>query len=175
MDQMQLIFWFLNRQYHSWWSKLHHFFFFISIFSGNSRVGSIVMSAAAKHLTPVTLELGGKCPAILDTLSSPLDIKVVQLCFTWRVKAFCKIVDRRSKIWIWKQLYSNCSSLVVHALQVTVKRIIGGKFASCNGQVCVGVDYILVEKKFAATLVLLFCLMQHVPKFNSHTWDSFIF
>lgn len=40
------------------------------------------MSAAAKHLTPVTLELGGKCPAILDTLSSPLDIKVVQLCPT---------------------------------------------------------------------------------------------
>lgn len=45
-------------------------------------MGSIVMSAAAKHLTPVTLELGGKCPAILDTLSSPLDIKVVQLCPT---------------------------------------------------------------------------------------------
>ncbi|KAH9711150.1 Aldehyde dehydrogenase family 3 member F1 [Citrus sinensis] len=82
-------------------------------FTGSPRVGSIVMSAAAKHLTPVTLELGGKCPAILDTLSSPLDIKV------------------------------------------TVKRIIGGKFASCNGQVCIGVDYILVEKKFAATLIEL--------------------
>lgn len=34
------------------------------------------MSEAAKHLTPVTLELGGKCPAILDSLSDPSDIKV---------------------------------------------------------------------------------------------------
>ena len=34
------------------------------------------MSAAVKHLTPVTLELGGKCPAVLDSLSSFWDIKV---------------------------------------------------------------------------------------------------
>jgi aldehyde dehydrogenase (NAD+) len=35
-------------------------------YTGNSRVGRIVMEAAAKHLTPVTLELGGKCPCIVD-------------------------------------------------------------------------------------------------------------
>ncbi|OQW49147.1 MAG: hypothetical protein A4S09_03530 [Proteobacteria bacterium SG_bin7] len=34
-------------------------------FTGNSQVGQIVMSAAAKNLTPVTLELGGKNPAII--------------------------------------------------------------------------------------------------------------
>ena len=34
------------------------------------------MSAAVKHQTPVTLELGGKCPAVLDSLSSSWDIKV---------------------------------------------------------------------------------------------------
>ena len=34
-------------------------------FTGSTRVGRIVMAAAAKHLTPVTLELGGKCPAIV--------------------------------------------------------------------------------------------------------------
>ncbi|KAL8047332.1 hypothetical protein ABFX02_08G233900 [Erythranthe guttata] len=38
-------------------------------FTGSPRVGRIVMSAAAKHLTPVTLELGGKCPVILDSYS----------------------------------------------------------------------------------------------------------
>ncbi|XP_047317402.1 aldehyde dehydrogenase family 3 member F1 [Impatiens glandulifera] len=38
-------------------------------FTGSARVGRIVMSAAAKNLTPVTLELGGKCPIILDSLS----------------------------------------------------------------------------------------------------------
>jgi aldehyde dehydrogenase (NAD+) len=36
------------------------------VYTGNSMVGRIVMAAAAKHLTPVTLELGGKCPVIVD-------------------------------------------------------------------------------------------------------------
>lgn len=34
-------------------------------FTGSPRVGKIVMKAAAEHLTPVTLELGGKSPAIV--------------------------------------------------------------------------------------------------------------
>ncbi|NNF53141.1 MAG: aldehyde dehydrogenase family protein [Acidimicrobiales bacterium] len=34
-------------------------------FTGGTRVGKIVMRAAAEHLTPVTLELGGKSPAIV--------------------------------------------------------------------------------------------------------------
>lgn len=34
-------------------------------FTGGTRVGKIVMRAAAEHLTPVTLELGGKSPAII--------------------------------------------------------------------------------------------------------------
>jgi aldehyde dehydrogenase (NAD+) len=35
-------------------------------YTGNGRVGRVVMEAAAKHLTPVTLELGGKSPTIVD-------------------------------------------------------------------------------------------------------------
>jgi aldehyde dehydrogenase (NAD+) len=35
-------------------------------FTGSPRVGQLVMKAAAEHLTPVTLELGGKSPAIVD-------------------------------------------------------------------------------------------------------------
>ena len=34
-------------------------------YTGNGAVGRVVMAAAAKHLTPVTLELGGKSPAIV--------------------------------------------------------------------------------------------------------------
>ncbi|MBT7428936.1 MAG: aldehyde dehydrogenase family protein [Ilumatobacter sp.] len=34
-------------------------------YTGNGQVGRIVMRAAAEHLTPVTLELGGKSPAIV--------------------------------------------------------------------------------------------------------------
>lgn len=35
-------------------------------YTGNGTVGRIVMTAAAKNLTPVTLELGGKSPCIVD-------------------------------------------------------------------------------------------------------------
>ncbi|RYR28328.1 hypothetical protein Ahy_B01g052442 isoform B [Arachis hypogaea] len=45
-------------------------------FTGSPRVARFVMSAAAKNLTPVTLELGGKCPAILDSLTNPSDFKL---------------------------------------------------------------------------------------------------
>ncbi|GER40388.1 aldehyde dehydrogenase [Striga asiatica] len=49
-------------------------------FTGSPRVGRIVMSAAAKHLTPVTLELGGKCPVILDSFSgSDLQVAVKRI------------------------------------------------------------------------------------------------
>jgi len=35
-------------------------------YTGNGVVGRIVMHAAAKHLTPITLELGGKSPVLVD-------------------------------------------------------------------------------------------------------------
>src|SRR6187549_1755832 len=35
------------------------------LFTGSTAVGRQVMAAAAKNLTPVTLELGGKCPALI--------------------------------------------------------------------------------------------------------------
>lgn len=35
-------------------------------FTGSANTGKWIMEKAAKNLTPVTLELGGKCPAIID-------------------------------------------------------------------------------------------------------------
>src|SRR5690554_191389 len=35
------------------------------LYTGSERVGKIVMRAAAEYLTPVTLELGGKSPAVI--------------------------------------------------------------------------------------------------------------
>jgi aldehyde dehydrogenase (NAD+) len=35
-------------------------------FTGSPEVGRLVMESAAKHLTPITLELGGKSPVIVD-------------------------------------------------------------------------------------------------------------
>ncbi|MEH2418325.1 aldehyde dehydrogenase [Nostoc sp.] len=42
--------------------KFDHIFF-----TGGTAVGKIIMAAAAKYLTPVTLELGGKSPCIVDS------------------------------------------------------------------------------------------------------------
>ncbi len=39
-------------------------------FTGSTRVGKIVYQSAAKHLTPVTLELGGKNPCVVDNSAS---------------------------------------------------------------------------------------------------------
>jgi aldehyde dehydrogenase (NAD+) len=43
-------------------------------FTGSTRVGKLVMAAAAKHLASVTLELGGKSPVIVDETA---DVKKV--------------------------------------------------------------------------------------------------
>lgn len=44
---------------------LQHKFDYI-FFTGGTTVGRIVMEAASKYLTPITLELGGKSPCIID-------------------------------------------------------------------------------------------------------------
>lgn len=47
-------------------------------YTGNGTVGRVVMGAAAKHLTPVTLELGGKSPCIVDK-EADLDVGVKRI------------------------------------------------------------------------------------------------
>lgn len=55
--------------------KFDHIFF-----TGSPRVGSIVMQAAAKNLTPVTLELGGKSPCVVHH-DAKLDIAVNRIVY----------------------------------------------------------------------------------------------
>lgn len=43
-------------------------------FTGSARVGRIIAVAAAKQLTPVTLELGGKSPVFIDANNTDLEI-----------------------------------------------------------------------------------------------------
>lgn len=50
------------------------------VFTGSTAVGRIVMAAAAKNLTPVTLELGGKSPAIITPKATMQDA-VERICF----------------------------------------------------------------------------------------------
>ncbi len=49
-------------------------------YTGNGTVGKIVMRAAAEHLTPITLELGGKSPAIV---ASSADVPVSARRIAW--------------------------------------------------------------------------------------------
>lgn len=45
-------------------------------FTGSTQVGKIIYQAAAKHLTPVTLELGGKSPTfVLEDTDIPMSVK----------------------------------------------------------------------------------------------------
>lgn len=81
------------------------------LFTGCPRVARVVMAAAAKHLTPVALELGGKCPCIFDSMSS------------------------------------------ARKVQIAVNRLISAKWSSCAGQACIAIDYVLVEERFAPTLI----------------------
>ncbi|MGA9377251.1 MAG: aldehyde dehydrogenase, partial [Phormidium sp.] len=55
--------------------KFDHIFF-----TGGTAIGKIVMEAAAKNLTPVTLELGGKSPCIID---SDINIEYTARRITW--------------------------------------------------------------------------------------------
>lgn len=54
--------------------------FDIIFFTGSPTLGKKVMNAAAKHLTPVVLELGGKSPCIVD---KDADIKIAARRLAW--------------------------------------------------------------------------------------------
>lgn len=81
------------------------------LFTGSPRIARSVMAAASRHLTPVALELGGKCPCIFDAMGSARE------------------------------------------LQISVNRMIAGKWSSCAGQACIAIDYVLVEERFAPILI----------------------
>ena len=54
-------------------------------FTGSARVGKIILRAAAEHLTPVILELGGHNPAVIDETADIADAakKIVWGATTW--------------------------------------------------------------------------------------------
>ena len=54
--------------------------FDIIFFTGSTKVGKVVMKAAAEHLTPVVLELGGKSPCIVDESAN---IKIAARRIIW--------------------------------------------------------------------------------------------
>ncbi|MDY7814016.1 aldehyde dehydrogenase family protein, partial [Burkholderia pseudomallei] len=49
-------------------------------FTGSAAVGKVVMRAAAEHLTPVILELGGQNPTVVDATAN-LDIAIDRIAW----------------------------------------------------------------------------------------------
>ena len=64
------------------------------LFTGSERVGKLVMKAAAENLTPVTLELGGKSPALVHE-SYPMAIAADRVCSAkfWNAGQTCIAPD----------------------------------------------------------------------------------
>ena len=64
------------------------------LFTGSGETGKKVMTSAAKNLTPVTLELGGKSPAIIDP-KYPLEKAIERIMFVKQFNAgqICTTVD----------------------------------------------------------------------------------
>jgi aldehyde dehydrogenase (NAD+) len=63
--------------------KEHFDFIF---FTGSPHIGKVVMKAAAEHLTPMVLELGGKCPCIVDK-SANIDVAAKRIAWGKSINA----------------------------------------------------------------------------------------
>ncbi|KAI9209419.1 aldehyde dehydrogenase, dimeric NADP-preferring [Polychytrium aggregatum] len=79
------------------------------IYTGNGHVGKIVMAAASKHLTPVTLELGGKSPAIV---TSEADVEIAANRIIWGKT-------------------TNCGQVCVAPDYILVERPVAARFKEC--------------------------------------------
>jgi aldehyde dehydrogenase (NAD+) len=88
-------------------------------FTGSPDVGKIVMKAAAEHLASVTLELGGKSPAIVDDTADVLDAasKIAWGKFT-NVGQTCIAPD-------YVLVHERAHDLLVDALQHNIRRFYG--------------------------------------------------
>lgn len=111
-------------------------------YTGNATVGRIVATAASQFLTPVALELGGKCPAIFDNIDSSSS----------SATPASKLSSSGAKS-SSSSHSSNESSLPGFA-KIAVMRLLMGKFMNM-GQTCVAPDYCLIPASFETTFVQL--------------------
>jgi aldehyde dehydrogenase (NAD+) len=92
-------------------------------FTGSPKVGRTIMERAAKHLTPVTLELGGKCPAIVDCSA---DIALAARRIAWaklsNAGQICLSVDH-------VYAHSDIQNTLVEALAAEIEAMVGTQAA----------------------------------------------
>ncbi|KAF9585478.1 Aldehyde dehydrogenase [Lunasporangiospora selenospora] len=94
-------------------------------YTGGTEVGRIVMQAAAKNLTPVTLELGGKCPAIV---TDRVDlVKTAQRIAGWKTLNCGQVCLSVDYVLISKAL----EAPFIEAVQATWKHLFGDNPRTC--------------------------------------------
>lgn len=90
-------------------------------FTGSKAVGKVVMQAAAGHLTPVTLELGGKSPCIVDETA---DLRKAARSIVWgkflNAGQTCVAPD-------YLLVQDNVKDLLVRAMKKEIERQYGKK------------------------------------------------
>lgn len=139
-------------------------------YTGNSKVGKIVSAAAAKNLTPVTLELGGKSPLYIDDSIRDLDVAAKRILWGKLINAgqTCIAVDH---ILVTKELQPRLVEAMKRVLttfygedpqqSADLGRIINANhFArikkmldSTRGKVVVGGKFDAADKYIAPTIV----------------------
>lgn len=91
------------------------------LFTGSSRVGKIVYKAAAETLSPVTLELGGKSPTIVDGTSNlNLAAKRIALGSFFNTGQTCVSPD-------YILVHKNFKEILIEKLSEQVKKFYEGK------------------------------------------------
>jgi coniferyl-aldehyde dehydrogenase len=63
------------------------------IYTGGTKIGAAIMGAAAKNLTPVTLELGGKSPVLVGRTADIGDVAPVMKAKTFNAGQICLAPD----------------------------------------------------------------------------------
>lgn len=139
------------------------------LYTGNARVAKIICAAAAKHLTPVTTELGGKSPVFIDP---KCDMKLAARRLLWGkianagqvcVAPDYVLVPREAQdafvnalVETYKSFYpedpatsDSYSRIVSQAHTTRIKRLIDGT----RGTIVVG-GAVDVEKRYVAPTVI---------------------
>ncbi len=88
-------------------------------FTGSTNVGKTVMEAASKHLTPISLELGGKSPAIIDKSANiPLFAKRIAFGKYLNAGQTCVAPD-------YVLVHESIKNEFVEALKISIKDFFG--------------------------------------------------
>ena len=141
-------------------AKPFDFFFF----TGSPNVGKIIMKAAADHLAPVVLELGGKCPVVVFE-DADIDLLIERLTYTKYLNSgqtcvapdYLLVPEAISQQVVDKLLAKIAADYqgksvgkVVNAKQVEK---LAGYLKETKGKVVAGGDYDEQHRQFAATVV----------------------